>query len=186
MRIGVQIGYCVLMLLGVWSMHKQTRLFRLGMILAVSTVIFTVSNIFYSIKAIELCANLAVLCFSVMSAVIAIKHVFGGTAVDRNMLFGAMCVYLLIGLIWAIVYGLIFRFWPGSFNGIENLDGTVTFDNLLYFSFVTLVGLGYGDITPVTPLARTGAYLEVVAGHMYMTIMMAGLVSNYISMRKVR
>jgi voltage-gated potassium channel len=149
-------------------------------------VLFTVINVYYSSRIIELSSSLMAFLFAVISVVISTKHVFGGTVIDRNLLFGAMCVYLLIGLIWAILYGLIFQFLPESFNGIADIHGNVTLDNLLYYSFVTLAGLGYGDITPVVPLARTLAYLEVITGQLYIAVMLAGLVSLFLSGRGVR
>jgi len=186
MRVGLPAGYSGLMLLGVWSLQEENRLFRLGMALAVLSVVFSVSAIIYSNLVFRLCLNLTVLSFSAISAVIVVRHVFGGATVDRNLLFGAMCVYLLIGLIWAILYGLIVQFWPGSFNGLANPGGTVTMDNLLYYSFVTLAGLGYGDITPLAPLARTLAYMEVIAGQLYIAIMLAGLVGIFLNERSSR
>jgi hypothetical protein len=89
-----------------------------------------------------------------------------------------------MGLIWAILYGLIFQFLPGSFNGIQGIDGKAPMDTLLYYSFVTLASLGYGDITPVAPLARTLAYLEVVGGQLYIAIMLAGLVGLFLKDRR--
>jgi len=184
MRITLQVGYSALMLLGIWGLSHENNRFRFGLALVLLTVTFTTINIFYDSIAIELCLIAVVLLFSISSAVIAAKHVFGGTQVDRNLLFGAMCVYLLMGLIWAILYGLIFQFWPRSFNGIEGVDGKAPMDTLLYFSFITLASLGYGDITPVAPLARTLAYLEVISGQLYIAIMLAGLVGLFLHDRR--
>jgi len=184
MRITLQVGFCALMLLGVWGLPRNNYLFRFGLTLALLSVAFTAINIFFVGIAIELGLNMVVLLFSVSSAIIATKHVFGGTQVDRNLLFGAMCVYLLMGLIWAILYGLIYQFWPGSFNGIEGIEGKAPMDTLLYFSFITLASLGYGDITPVAPLARTLAYLEVISGQLYIAIMLAGLVGLFLKDRR--
>jgi voltage-gated potassium channel len=184
MRVILQMGYGALMLLGIWGLPQRSYLFKFGLALALLTVSFTVIDIFFDSIAIELCITAAILLFSVSSAVIAAQHVFGGTQVDRNLLFGAMCVYLLLGLIWAILYGLIFQFLPGSFNGIEGIDGKAPMDTLLYYSFVTLASLGYGDITPVAPLARTLAYLEGIAGQLYIAIMLAGLVGLFLHDRR--
>jgi voltage-gated potassium channel len=184
MRVTLQFGYSALMMIGVWGLPHRTNLFKFGLALALLSVTLTVINIFYDGIAIDLCSNAVVLLFSVISAVIAAKHVFGGTKVDRNLLFGAMCVYLLMGLIWAILYGLIFQFFPGSFNGIEGMDGKAPMDTLLYFSFITLASLGYGDITPAAPLARTLAYFEVIGGQLYIAILLAGLVGLFLNDRR--
>jgi voltage-gated potassium channel len=183
-RIILQVGYIALMLLGIWGLPRQNYLFRFGLALALLSVTFTAINIFYDGIVIELCLIVVFLLFSVSSAFIATRHVFGGTKVDRNLIFGAMCVYLLMGLVWAILYGLIFQFLPGSFNGIEGVDGKAPMDTLLYYSFVTLASLGYGDITPVAPLARTLAYLEAIGGQLYIAIMLAGLVGLFLNNRR--
>jgi hypothetical protein len=184
MRVILRVGYSALMLLGIWGLPQRSYIFKFGLALALLTVTFTAIDIFFDSIIIELCLNAAVLSFSIGSAVIAAKHVFGGTKIDRNLLFGAMCVYLLMGLIWAILYGLIFQFLPGSFYGIQGIDGKAPMDTLLYYSFVTLASLGYGDITPVAPLARTLAYLEVVSGQLYIAIMLAGLVGLFLKARR--
>ncbi|MGR8940661.1 MAG: potassium channel family protein [Gammaproteobacteria bacterium] len=175
-RIGMQTGFTTLMLLGVWSMHRETYLFRVGLALAVANVALTFVNIFYDSIAIEAGLYVIVLLFSITSTVIAGKHVFSAVAIDRNLLYGATCIYLLMGLIWALLYRMISQFSPGSFNGLQSPD----LDNFLYFSFVTLASLGYGDITPHAPLARTLAYLEVITGQMYIAIMVAGVVGLYL------
>jgi voltage-gated potassium channel len=183
MRVALRTGYSGLMVLGIWGLPREGALFRFGLMLALLNVTFTIVNIFYDGIAIELGLTVFVLLFSICSAVIAAKHVFGGTQVDRNLLFGAMCVYLLMGLIWAILYGLIFQFWPGAFNGMEGMEGKAPMDTLLYYSFVTLAGLGYGDITPVAPLARTLAYFEVISGQLYIAVLLAGLVGLLLNNR---
>ncbi|MEC4748134.1 ion channel [Methylomicrobium sp. Wu6] len=172
------------MLIAIWGIPRENYLFKLGSALALLGVTFTAINILYGGIAVELCLTTVVLLFSISSAIIAAKHVFGGTQVDRNLLFGAMCVYLLMGLIWAILYGLTFQFLPGSFNGMEGVGGKAPLDTLLYYSFVTLAGLGYGDITPVAPLARTLAYFEVISGQFYIAIMLAGLVGLFLNHRR--
>jgi voltage-gated potassium channel len=184
MRIILQLGYSTLMLLGIWGLPQRSYLFKFGLTLALLTVTFTAIDIFFDSIVIELCLSAVVLLFSIGSAVIAAQHVFGANKIDRNLLFGAMCVYLLMGLIWAILYGLIFQFLPGSFNGIQGIEGKAPMDTLLYFSFITLASLGYGDITPVAPLARTFAYLEVVGGQLYIAIMLAGLVGLFLNERR--
>jgi voltage-gated potassium channel len=148
-------------------------------VLAFASVVLTFGSIFYDSVAIEISLYVIIMLFSITSTVIAGKHVFSAAAVDRNIVYGAACIYLLMGLIWALFYRLIFQYIPGSFNGLQSSD----MDNFLYYSFVTLAGLGYGDITPLAPLARTFAYLEVIAGQMYIAIMLAGIVGLYLSRR---
>jgi hypothetical protein len=101
--------------------------------------------------------------------------------VTLELLLGAVNVYLMIGLGFAYVYGLIEHLQPGSFTGLEDLavipDSILYF---LYFSFITMSTLGYGDISPLTPYGMTAAYLEAILGPLYLAILVARLVSIYI------
>jgi len=184
MRVCVQSGFSAMMLIGVWSLIRERRVFQAGLGLAGLSVAFAVLELFHRSPLLAVGQSVVVLVFCVISGYIAARHVFSGTRVDRNMLFGAMCVYLLMGLAWAIAYTLIFEFWPASFNGLANPDNPAVFDDFLYFSFVTLASLGYGDISPAAPMARTLAYLEVIAGQFYIAIMVAGLVGLYMKDRE--
>lgn len=89
---------------------------------------------------------------------------------------GAICVYFLLGVSWAVAYVLISALAPGSFSGL-GLDPRQNGPDLLYYSFITLATVGYGDIVPASDLARTLAWLEAFTGQMYVAITIARLVS---------
>ncbi len=106
------------------------------------------------------------------------RHVLTHTKVTTDTICGAISAYFLIGLIWALVYGLFYVVDPNSFFIpdrllTEQVWGTWT----LYFSFVSLTTLGYGDITPLTPAAQTYAYLEAACGQIFLTVLIARLVA---------
>jgi hypothetical protein len=104
--------------------------------------------------------------------------------VTTDLILGAVNVYLMIGIGFAFVYGLIEHLQPGSFTGLEELasaPGQVAY--FLYFSFITISTLGYGDISPITPHGMTATYIEAIFGQMYLAILVARLVSMYISNR---
>jgi Ion channel len=87
---------------------------------------------------------------------------------------GAIAVYLLLGFTWAQAYELVALWHPGAFSAaVESMDSRA----LTYYSFVTLTTMGYGDIMPVHPLARALAVLEALTGQLYLTILLARLVS---------
>ena len=101
--------------------------------------------------------------------------------VDGNRLAGAVSVYLLLGLAWTMVYALLVLLNPGAFHLPEDmapvLDGSPEEYAFIYYSFVTLTTLGYGDITPISPLARAASWMEAVAGQLYLAILIARLVA---------
>jgi voltage-gated potassium channel len=98
--------------------------------------------------------------------------------VDANIVVGSVALYLLIGLIFSICYTILLEFSPEAFNGIE---AGLWFDNLpstSYFSFVTLTTLGFGDISPATPIAQVIVMLEAVTGMFYLAVIVASLIGG--------
>lgn len=94
--------------------------------------------------------------------------------VTRRRIEGAVAVYVLVGLTWAQAYALVAHGHPGAFNGATSGDAL---DGWIYYSFVTLTTMGYGDITPVHPAARSLAIVEALIGQLYPAILLARLVS---------
>ncbi|PHQ81515.1 MAG: hypothetical protein COB66_02120 [Coxiella sp. (in: Bacteria)] len=109
--------------------------------------------------------------------------------VTKNLLFGAICVYMLIGLMMAFVYMLIAYYVPHSFDIAtsqilkSNALLTYHFFQYTYFSFVTLTTLGYGDIHPVSQPAEAMAYMEAIMGQFYLTVLVARLIGLHVSNR---
>jgi len=94
---------------------------------------------------------------------------------------GAIAVYLLLGFTWAQAYELVTIWQPGAFVGAVDVRGS---QPLMYFSFVTLTTVGYGDMMPVHPLARALAVLEALTGQLYLAILLARLVSLELQSRR--
>lgn len=104
--------------------------------------------------------------------------------VDLNRMAGAVCVYLLMGLVWADLYVLLALAMDGAFAGLAPGGVDSLLPQLTYFSFVTLTTLGYGDVTPQVPLAGALAYLEAVLGQLYVAILIGGLVGAHLGSRR--
>ena len=119
--------------------------------------------------------HVSTMCASVVLACAVGINVFtpGRSIVDR--VFGAIVLYLLIGLIAAFAYSALYGINPGAFSKLPSGEGG--FRDWLYFSFVTLTTLGYGDITPIAPSARAIAMLEALVGQLYPAIIIARFVS---------
>jgi voltage-gated potassium channel len=95
-----------------------------------------------------------------------------------DRIVGAICVYVLIGLSWAKIYETLDGVAPGSFRfPADTAWATPGLLRYSYFSFVTLATLGYGDVTPVTALAGTLAWMEAITGQLYLAITVARLVA---------
>lgn len=101
--------------------------------------------------------------------------------VDREVLSAGVVVYLMLGLLWSLAYLLHAELTPGSFRfptAIDSAHALERFD-AFYFSFSTLTTAGFGDITPVSKVARTLAVMETVTGTLYLAILISRLVGLY-------
>jgi len=96
--------------------------------------------------------------------------------VDTNKIVGAICMYLLLGLLWAFAYLIIEELFEGSFNGLPHQTWQLNLQDMTYYSFVTLTTLGYGDVTPAGALARFFAYMQAIVGIFYTTVLVASLI----------
>jgi len=125
-----------------------------------------------------------ILFFSFLAGLLIREFLVQSTEVDSETLWGAVNIYILIGLCFAFWYAALDLFVPGLFSGhfveATNRDQLMGF---IYFSFVTLTTLGYGDITPSVTWVATLNYLEAVIGQLYVAIVIARLVSLYLARR---
>jgi hypothetical protein len=116
-----------------------------------------------------------------MAAVNALRFTLKATSIRSGHIYAALSAYLLAGLSFGTLYWAIERTWPGSLvYGGAIVDRFSQADGV-YFSFVTLATLGYGDFVPKTELARGLAILEAIAGQLYLGVMVARLISLYVS-----
>jgi hypothetical protein len=114
---------------------------------------------------------------SLFATAITVRHALRAGVVDAERIFAALDAYLLAGLIFAVCYWLLDQIWPASFGVASASD--LDLAQAIYFSFVTLATLGYGDVVPASDSARGLAILEAVSGQMYLTVLVARLVSLY-------
>ncbi len=94
---------------------------------------------------------------------------------------GGICVYLLIGFVWALLYGITASLDSNAFS--QPIIEVESYGRAVYFSFTTLTTLGYGDIIPVSPLAKMLTNLEAIIGQLYPAILIAILVGGYLSQK---
>lgn len=109
-----------------------------------------------------------------------LRFIYGQTEVRMEMLVAAAVVYLLLAAMWSYFYVILEMIHPGSFNLPDS--GSIHIGNrFIYFSFVTITTLGYGDITPNTGLASSLSMVEAVVGQLYMTVQVAWLVGIHVA-----
>lgn len=120
--------------------------------------------------------------FALISIIAMIENVFTLEEVTADRIVGSICIYVLIGLFFSFIYLGLDLILPGTFNYVGR--EVMTLANVrdhIYFSYVTLTTLGYGDIVPLLPLPRLIATLEAIAGQVYLVVMVAMLVGVHVS-----
>jgi hypothetical protein len=105
-----------------------------------------------------------------------LRYVLQANYITRDQIYAGMCAYLMLGFAFGCIYSLIEMLEPGCF-AVNTARLPAGSPDLMYFSFVTLATLGYGDITPVAKVSRALVELEAVAGMLYIAVFMARLVS---------
>lgn len=131
--------------------------------------------------ALTIC-SFAYATFALISIIAMMKNVFTLEEVTADRIVGSICIYILIGLFFSFIYLGFDLILPGAFNFAGHEVVTLSnFRDHIYFSYVTLSTLGYGDIVPLLPLPRLISMLEAVTGQVYLVVMVAMLVGVHVS-----
>ena len=159
--------------------HKKHHLL-IAVLLALPMLASIWSQYFVMRLPVEAIGGLCGAAFFTFAIIQILIFIYSQKEVTRNLIAGAAIVYLLIALAWSSIFAVVELLHPGSFS-IPELEGISSSRHFLYYSFVTLTTLGYGDITPVTSLARSLCILEAVIGQLYLVVQVAWLVGVHVS-----
>ena len=166
----------VTILVGVWSVDTGVKT-RFRRLLATAFLVSLIAlEQFLHHPNVVLLLLVVSLLFCMVTIAICCRQVLFSGYVDVNKIIGSICIYMLLGIAWGLVYMLVEQFFPGSIPGLEGGDWPHDLQRSLYFSFISLTTLGYGDISPVQPLAQLIAYLQAITGQFYVAILVASLV----------
>jgi cbb3-type cytochrome oxidase subunit 3 len=178
------LGASSLLAVGVWSLRGGGRLYSAGMLTAIAGIILGILSIVRESDMLHVIALLAMFVFLLLATFYAFRQIAVGNDISPNRIVGAVCVYLLLGVMWSIAYTVLEFSQPDSFKGLTELVSPAWNPDWIYFSFVTITTLGYGDITPLTQTARSLTVAEAIVGQFYIAVLVAGLVSAYISSKR--
>jgi hypothetical protein len=166
---------------GMYAVGYEKRLFYVGLFLGVPTILWCVGLLTGTHIIPANVGKFIAVVFYLYTTLVILTRILSAKKVTSDILYGAVCVYLMLGMTWMLGYRLIDQFYAGSFYMGDGGSAGGLFEvvDLLYFSFVTLTTLGYGDILPLTAQARSLAFLEATCGALYLAILIARLVSLY-------
>ena len=178
--IAYQVLYALMFISGSFAAGESRTQLRVNLASAVS---FFACSIWYALEPENPWANLAgyasLLPFQVVILYSLVRFVRLQERVTLNTGLAAVSIYLLIGATFVPLYGLVETVQPGSFVDSTAPDDGIVWQQLIYYSYVTLNTVGYGDIQPVKAWARSLSTLEAVLGVLYIAVAIARLVSLY-------
>jgi hypothetical protein len=173
--------FSLVLLAGVFAVADSKRVLVIAIVLAIPAIAGRWMNHFRPDLVpphVFLTAGLILIAFVVANL---LRFVLRAPSVNADVLCASISAYLMLGLMWTLAYWLVDQLTPGgafSFNtnaGTRSINGFTGF----YFSFITLSTVGYGDITPVSRIARWLAAMEAMTGLLYVAVLIARLVSLY-------
>ncbi len=146
------------------------------------------ASLWAHVPAGPLLSYVAHVAFLGLVGVLILGDVLHAELVTMDLVLGASSIYLLMGLFWAQLFLALQFLQPGSFAvppppAIETYPPIQPDGHIIYFSYVTLATLGYGDVVPVSAVARTLAVLEALLGQLYLAILIARLVAQQTTAR---
>ncbi|MGI9283796.1 MAG: ion channel [Pseudomonadales bacterium] len=162
-------------------MTKYRCQFILGVVLALPTFGLNWSEALFDSTVYFYLVNLSQIVFFAYILVVLIDYVLSRQLVILDIIFAVMCAYLILVSAWMFVYSCIELSIPDSFSLPETEGYQAQLQEFLYYSFVTLSTLGYGDITPLTSYAKSWSIIEAIIGQFYLAIVLARLVGLRIS-----
>lgn len=176
-------AYAVLLGAGVYvaSVNRQRFMVAFGVALA-TAILGTLWVLNPAVRWLTLATYLALIIFQIIIIFVLVEYIFHTRLVTRDILYAGITVYILVGDIFTPLFMTIETLQPGSF--VSNTTPTVTWQQMVYYSYVTLTTVGYGDITPVTAWAQAFAVFEAKIGVLYVAILIGRLVGLFAQERQ--
>jgi ion channel len=157
---------------------RRWRALRLGLVAVVTLrlVVLSVED-----HPLAIATRPLIILIGLGAAVAALRFALRTRRVDDEHVYAALSAYLLAGIFAGLLYFEIETIWPGSFTSNGTPIPHFTLATAVYFSFVTLATLGYGDIVPQSEVARGVTVVEAIAGQLYLAVLVARLIGVYAS-----
>lgn len=170
------------LLAAIFNCHHTTAVKVTALVLGIPTFVLNWWSLFQISESLFIAGLSASLIFLVFSIFSLLYRVLLGR-VTADILRGTICVYFMIGFAFAIIYTLIEMIYPRSFHGLVGQEAVFPHGHyhseLVYFSFITLLAIGYGDITPITDIGQMFSVTEGLVGQFYLAILVARMVAVY-------
>jgi hypothetical protein len=184
----LNIFMSLLMITALRAIGRERKIFKAAILSFIASILASIVLFIWPSHFLAILSIALQMLFFIIVSLGLQHHLYRSEKITTEHLACALCIYLFIGIIGALAYFLVELWGPGSF-AIASMDGSKVHSwqagshlhhALLYYSFMTMATVGYGDIAPVTPFARSLAMLEVIIAQFYLAVLIGRLVGSYI------
>jgi multisubunit Na+/H+ antiporter MnhF subunit len=184
LRIAGIIDICQNMIVGMLVFYEKKWLRNTVLLLIIASALLNLIASRLGFIDVKSWQGIIYLVFFTLVAVEVFKKVLYSKRVSRELLSASLCGFVLLCLIGTFLFYQIDVELPHSFSNIGN--GKDILSNLNYFSFTTLLTIGYGDITPVSLIAKRAVMLVGLTGHFYTVFITSIIIGKYLSASSFR
>jgi Ion channel len=169
----------------VYAVSDKRAQWIIGIVLAVPSGILNALFTFRPDPRLAVPSLVSAILFLGFTLISLLRAVLRTETVTRDTIYGALSVYLLMAIVWGVAYLLLETLQPGglAMDSTKHPNHTIDWFDCMFYSFVTLTSLGYGDIVPISAGSRSLSVLEAVGGMMYVAVLIARLVGVYAATR---
>ncbi|MGB0934665.1 MAG: ion channel [Alphaproteobacteria bacterium] len=182
----VNILFTAVLLFSLYAVSNHIYNLVIGIVLLSPFMFLSWSGLYDHSNTAQLIKLASQACFMGYTIVFFMRHILHAKKVNTDIIIGSICVYLFLGTIWGILFTMAEYFAPGSFAGLPDITLQDQADiigqrflDMLYYSYITLTTLGYGNIYPVSGLANSLSSAAAIMGQMYLTVLIAMLIGKY-------
>jgi hypothetical protein len=171
----------VVILLSVYAVSVRRSVVIIAVVLAIPALVERSQLLRADAGALPVLNTVLSFFFDLFVVVVIFRRVFANTTPDAETIFGALCIYLLVGFGFTSIYGIVATLEPAAFylNPLTNLHSVPTRFDFVYYSFATMTALGPAGIVPVSPAARALSVIQAIIGVLYLAVLIARLMSTY-------
>ena len=181
----LQVLFTLLLLSGLYAVSDGRRALVVATVFAGPALVLAWAGRFTANTVVGGIGALLLAGFLVFTATQILEYIVRARRVTSELVFGAVSVYLMMGVVGALLFAVLDLWSPGSLRmpggAGSAVEDATQFSAVTYYSFVTLTTLGYGDITPVSRLARSLSTMEAVTGQLYLAVLVARVVGLQIA-----
>jgi hypothetical protein len=161
------------LLLALHTSHVRGRLIKVAAVVVAFWILFNVAQSIFG--EVVRGSGYAMTVLIVLAPLVVLSRIMRHPKVNAETIMGAVCAYMLIGIAFASLYGLLDRLDTRHFFAQGQTTDPVKY---LYFSFIVLTTVGFGDLSPATNTGRILVSLEALLGQVFLVVLVAGLVGN--------